>query len=154
MASSSSFSSSDTDDSGSERTRGISESSEVTHRTTTINATRTSIAESATIRSESPAASFSSVLATGTPYDTASLATSRNTGFSTAGASQSSFATGPPMVQPPYMPQQRLQVNVQLGQHQAAHSQISPSSKHTRSSLSATSFLLYSLHSWLDHQHE
>lgn len=44
--------------------------------------------ESSTIRSRSPSASFGSVIATGTPYDTLSMATSNSAGFTSTSTSR------------------------------------------------------------------
>ena len=48
--------------------------------------------ESATVRSRSPTASFGSVIATGTPYDTLSMATSNSAGFVSTSTSRQVLA--------------------------------------------------------------
>lgn len=123
-SSSSSSSSSETEEITTGRIRGMSETSRDTHQSSvrdggsvsnTIN--RASVVETTTIGTSSPAASYTSAVATGTPYDSISLATTTNTGFSNTATSQQSISVlPPPILQPP--PQQRLQVDVASARQQ------------------------------------
>jgi hypothetical protein len=139
-SSSSSSSSSETDEITSGRVRGVSETSRDTHQSSvrdggsvsnTIN--RASVFETATIGTSSPAASYTSAVATGTPYDSISLATTTNTGFSNTATSQMSIPVLPPPIMQPPPPQQRLQVDVasahQQYQQQGASQKSTPYSK-------------------------
>jgi hypothetical protein len=95
------------------RAREISETSRETgsrHRTRSPTNTidGTSIAETTTVRSTSPSASHTSASVGGTAYDTVSVATTANTGFTTASATsqQPQMAGGIPIIRPPGLEQQ------------------------------------------------
>lgn len=110
---SSSRSSSGSDDETSGRDRNFSETSReatqseshVNARTATNTIDGTSIADTATIRSASPTASHTSGTATGSGYDTVSIATTTKTGVTNA-SQQPQMPGSIPIIRPPVLQQQ------------------------------------------------
>ncbi|CAF3307743.1 unnamed protein product [Rotaria sp. Silwood2] len=113
---SSSSSAASSDSEASARKRNFSETSrdasqseshvQATSATNTIDAT--SIAETGTLRSVSSPASHISGTASGggTAYDSVSLATTNNTGFTNTSQQQQQLASGIPIIRPPILQQQ------------------------------------------------
>jgi len=121
-SSSSSSSSSSESELTSGRIRDISETSRETGSrlriespTNTIDGT--SLADTTTVRSASPTASQTSAAITRNGYDTASIATTTNTGFTnaTARSQQSQAVGGIPIIRPPVLQQQQQQAGTGIG---------------------------------------
>jgi hypothetical protein len=134
-------------------TARTSSSSEIEEITTGVLGTSGNIQQTRSHRREkSPTASQRSAVATGTPYDTVSIATTTNTGFTnmtanTSASQQYITESGIPIIRPPVLQQQQLsgtnigvvnqpiKIDVasahQQYQQQTAQSEISPYSKLT-----------------------
>jgi hypothetical protein len=136
-------------------TARTSSSSEIEEITTGVVGTSGNIQQTRSYhREKSPTASQRSAVATGTPYDTVSIATTANTGFTnmtvnTSASQQYITESGIPIIRPPVLQQQQQQLSgTNIGvvnqpikidvasahqqyQQQTAQSEISPYSKLT-----------------------